>query len=84
MGVSGEPGADAAATRAWAFSIARNLALNHVRDGRRRGTPVELVETGTAPTQELALAMREALQRALAERPDLRQKVSVDVDPVNV
>jgi primosomal protein N' (replication factor Y) len=29
-------------------------------------------------------AMREALQRALAERPDLRKRVTVDVDPVNV
>jgi primosomal protein N' (replication factor Y) len=29
-------------------------------------------------------AMREALQRALAERPDLRKKVMVDVDPVSV
>ena len=57
------PGSGEAATRAWVFSIARNLALNHIRDGRRRGTPVELVETGTAPTQELALALREALQR---------------------
>jgi primosomal protein N' (replication factor Y) (superfamily II helicase) len=29
-------------------------------------------------------AMREALQRALRDRPDLRKKVTVDVDPVNV
>jgi RNA polymerase sigma-70 factor (ECF subfamily) len=26
-----------AGARAWVFSIARNLALNHVRDGKRRG-----------------------------------------------
>ncbi len=65
------PGADAAATRAWVFSIARNLALNHIRDGRRRGTPVELVETGTAPTQELALALREALQQLAAVDRDV-------------
>jgi primosomal protein N' (replication factor Y) len=29
-------------------------------------------------------AMRESLQRALEERPDLRRKVTVDVDPMNV
>jgi RNA polymerase sigma-70 factor (ECF subfamily) len=47
--------------RAWVFRIARNIALNHVRDGRRRPEPVALVERGTAATQELGLAVREAL-----------------------
>jgi len=47
--------------RAWIFRIARNLALNHVRDGRRRPEPVALVERGTAATQELRMAVREAL-----------------------
>jgi RNA polymerase sigma-70 factor (ECF subfamily) len=51
------------ATRAWVFSIARNLALNHVRDGRRRGVAVALQDTATAPTQELAAALREALDK---------------------
>jgi len=47
--------------RAWIFRIARNLALNHMRDGRRRPEPVTLVERGTAATQELRMAVREAL-----------------------
>jgi RNA polymerase sigma-70 factor (ECF subfamily) len=57
------PDADAASRRAWVFRIARNLALNHVRDDRRRGQPVEMAERGTTATQELASALREALDR---------------------
>ena len=34
------PAADDAGRRAWVFRIARNLALNHVRDDRRRGIAV--------------------------------------------
>ena len=57
------PDAGEAATRAWVFSIARNLALNHVRDGKRRGVAVELHDAAAAPMQELAAALREALDR---------------------
>ena len=57
------PAADEARRRAWVFSIARNLAYNHVRDDRRRGVPVELEEAPAAPTQEIAAALREALER---------------------
>jgi RNA polymerase sigma-70 factor (ECF subfamily) len=57
------PNADDSGRRAWVFSIARNLALNHVRDGRRHGVAVELSETAGPPTQELAAALREALDR---------------------
>jgi RNA polymerase sigma-70 factor (ECF subfamily) len=52
-----------AGTRAWVFSIARNLALNHVRDGKRRGVTVELPDQGVAPTQELTALLRQALER---------------------
>jgi len=55
------PNADDAGRRAWVFSIARNLALNHVRDDRRRGVAVEFVEAAGPATQELAVALREAL-----------------------
>ncbi len=57
------PQADASGHRAWVFKIARNLVLNHLRDGHRRGQPVELVDAhASAPaTQELAVAIREAL-----------------------
>ena len=55
------PEADASGMRAWVFSIARNLALNHLRDARRRGTAIELPETAAPATQELAVALREAL-----------------------
>lgn len=48
--------------RAWLFRIARNLALNHVRDDRRRGVTVELKDESAAPaTQAIAVALREAL-----------------------
>ena len=55
------PDTSDAGQRAWIFRIARNLALNHVRDGQRRPEPVELVDRGTSATQELQLAVRQAL-----------------------
>ena len=57
------PPADGGARRAWIFSIARNLALNHVRDDRRRGRSVELDDRPKAATQELSAALAEALDR---------------------
>jgi RNA polymerase sigma-70 factor (ECF subfamily) len=57
------PIGDEGGRRAWVFSIARNLALNHVRDTRRHGTAVELVERQAAPTQELSVAINEALDQ---------------------
>jgi RNA polymerase sigma-70 factor (ECF subfamily) len=55
------PEADAAGRRAWVFRIARNLALNHLRDGQRRGETVEMVETAQPAVQELRLALHQAL-----------------------
>jgi RNA polymerase sigma-70 factor (ECF subfamily) len=55
------PEADDSGRRAWVFRIARNLALNHVRDDGRRGVAVELVERPATATQELSTALREAL-----------------------
>jgi RNA polymerase sigma-70 factor (ECF subfamily) len=49
--------------RAWVFHIARNLALNHVRDDRRRGEVVEQSERGSPPTQELSAALGQALEQ---------------------
>ena len=57
--------------RAWIFRIARNLALNHLRDGRRRPEPVALVERGANATQELQVAV----QQALAALPDIDRDV---------
>jgi|SRR5687767_1102197 len=63
------PDRDDGGRRAWVFHIARNLALNHLRDDRRRGEVEELVERGTPATQELSAALREALsQLAPADR----------------
>ena len=55
------PNTDDGGRRAWVFRIARNLALNHVRDDRRRGTAVELTDATAQPTQALGVALREAL-----------------------
>ena len=57
------PAADDRGRRAWVFSIARNLALNHVRDGRRHGVAVELVDGQSPATQELKTALGQALER---------------------
>lgn len=62
------PDADASGHRAWVFRIARNLVLNHLRDGHRHGHAVELVDAhAVAPaTQEVGVAVRQALA-ALAD-----------------
>jgi RNA polymerase sigma-70 factor, ECF subfamily len=57
------PGMGDAGCRAWIFRIARNLALNHVRDRRRRGVQVEPVEASVGPLQELTVALREVLDQ---------------------
>jgi len=50
--------------RAWLFRIARNLALNHVRDDRRRVITVDaMADVGAPPSQALAAVLREALNR---------------------
>ena len=58
---AGAPAIGDVALRAWVFRIARNLALNHLRNGRRRPQTVELVESSSPATQELGAALTEAL-----------------------
>jgi RNA polymerase sigma-70 factor (ECF subfamily) len=60
------PDADPSGHRAWVFKIARNLVLNHVRDGIRRGESAALVDRASPATQELAVALKQAVG-ALAE-----------------
>jgi RNA polymerase sigma-70 factor (ECF subfamily) len=60
---SGVPESSAEGQRAWVFSIARNLALNHRRDNGRRPVTVELADACRAPGQEVALAVRQALRQ---------------------
>jgi RNA polymerase sigma-70 factor (ECF subfamily) len=55
------PAASDVERRAWIFRIARNLALNRLRDGRRRPDTVEVVEQSTPATQELAVTLQQAL-----------------------
>jgi RNA polymerase sigma-70 factor (ECF subfamily) len=81
------PDADAGARRAWIFRIARNLALNHVRDTRRRGPSVELPDAPVPPAQETAAALREALERLAALDRDvflLREASGLSYDEIAV
>ncbi|HYN05977.1 MAG TPA: RNA polymerase sigma factor [Vicinamibacterales bacterium] len=55
------PDADPASLRAWVFRIARNLALNHLRDGHRRPHLVAAVDRAEPAVQELAAALNEAV-----------------------
>ena len=55
------PAATDVERRAWVFKIARNLALNHLRDGRRRPETTEPFEQATPATQELAVTLQSAL-----------------------
>jgi RNA polymerase sigma-70 factor (ECF subfamily) len=65
--------ADADGRRAWVFRIARNLALNHLRDRSRRPPHTAIVEAEGPATQEL----RVLLDQALAALPDLERDVFV-------
>lgn len=58
---AGVPQTDAGGRKAWLFRIARNLALNHLRDSHRRPVHVTLVEQSSSAKQELTLALAEAL-----------------------
>jgi RNA polymerase sigma-70 factor (ECF subfamily) len=63
----GSAPADEPGRRAWVFRIARNVALNHLRDTARRHVPAaDLPGAGAPAAQETALLVREALAQ-LAE-----------------
>jgi RNA polymerase sigma-70 factor (ECF subfamily) len=68
---AGIPNATDIGKRAWLFRIARNLALNHLRDGRRRPAAVALDPPGVPATQELAVA----LSAAIAALPETERDV---------
>ena len=58
---AGVPEANDIGRRAWLFRIARNLALNHLRDGRRRPPTVTFGSAAVPATQELAVALSNAI-----------------------
>ena len=70
---AGVPDSSEIGRRAWVFRIARNLALNHVRDGSRRPATVALGQSAVPATQELAVA----LQAAIADLPDVERDIFV-------
>jgi RNA polymerase sigma-70 factor (ECF subfamily) len=57
--------------RAWVFKIARNLALNHIRDRQRQPDTTSIVDVPKTGTQELSTA----LQQALAALPEADRDV---------
>ncbi len=68
---AGVPDSTPMGRRAWVFKIARNLALNHVRDGHRRPPTVEVTDPVVPATQELSVA----LSRAIASLPALDRDI---------
>ncbi len=57
------PSATEGEVRAWLFRIARNLALDHHRHGRRHPVPAELTgEPSRAASQDVNLAVNQALE----------------------
>lgn len=57
--------------RAWVYKIARNLALNHLRDQQRRPSTTSMVDVSRIATQELSAAV----QQALASLQDLDRDI---------
>lgn len=60
---SGVPDTDADGQRAWIYRVARNLALNFLRDRGRRPTDGFVVEPLAGPQQELSFALSQALRQ---------------------
>lgn len=58
---AGVPQDDGNCRRAWVFKIARNLALNHIRDQQRQPSTTAMVDVAQNGTQELAAAVNQAL-----------------------
>ena len=82
---AGVPESSDLGRRAWVFRIARNLALNHIRDGRRRPATVALGNPVTPATQELGVALRQAIA-ALPELDrdifELRESAGLSYDEI--
>jgi RNA polymerase sigma-70 factor, ECF subfamily len=52
---------DGSGRRAWVFTIARNLALNHLRDQQRQPSTTSMIDVAQSGTQELSAAVHQAL-----------------------
>jgi RNA polymerase sigma-70 factor (ECF subfamily) len=61
---------------AWLYGIARNVAGEHIRSGRRSGHGIEMADVTVSPDEELARDQREALvRRAVAALPSQQREV---------
>lgn len=82
---SGVPASDAVGRRAWVFRIARNLALNHLRDHRRRPQVPATADVAAPATQELRLVLDRALGTLTETDRDvfvLRETVGLSYDEI--
>ena len=68
---AGVPDSPDVGRRAWVYRIARNLALNHLRDQSRRPATIELGQPAVPPAQELGIALRAAIDRLPAIQRDV-------------
>jgi RNA polymerase sigma-70 factor, ECF subfamily len=73
--------ADPSEAIAWIQSVATNLSLNRVRDGRRRGSKLGVLVDDTPPASppDEALANREAVRHVLSGVDPLSRELALQV-----
>ena len=68
--IKGFPG-DGKAFQAWIFTIARNLAIDHIRKIKRRGSEVEIEEGDWIKTESSSLEITDLLDRLPGDQAEV-------------